>query len=69
MQINPIFPLTFGILQCHSPNRMLGRYKDFTIDIYKTDNSRAVSVSKAGKWLFARIIQVKDGIKQVYYKF
>lgn len=48
---------------------MLGRYKDFSIDIYKTDSSKAISVSKAGKWLFARIIQFKDGIKQVYYKF
>ena len=60
---------SFKILQCYSKNHMLGRYKDFSIDIYKTDNSRAISVSKAGQWLGARITQIKDGIKQVFYKF
>lgn len=59
----------FGILQCYSQNRMLGRYKDFSIDIYKTDNSRAISVYKAGKWLFARITQIKDGVRHIFYKF
>ena len=72
MRINrtpPDLDVNFGILQCYSKNRMLGRYKDFSIDIYKAENSKAVSVSKAGKWLFARLTQIKDGIKQVFYKF
>ena len=65
MIVHPLSNISFGVLKCYSDKRMLGSYKGYSIDIYKSHNSRMISISKAGVWLGARITQIKDGIKQV----
>ena len=69
MIVHPLSNVSFGILQCYSDKHLLGRYKDFSIDIYKSDNARMVSVSKAGKWLGAKIICVINNVRHIFYKF